>query len=329
MLTLAAARNSRLKRISGVCTSSQDFVDLLNDATEELMEKGAWWNTTKVYRGCVYSQCISWPRQVGSVLALNDCHGSAPPVNPWGEFNALLPEHVDHWNRHGSFPCSNNMSLRDSGTSPVFNQIPCLLPRFLKFYITQQGDIGKTITIFGKSSGVEVLTTHLDGTVQPGLQVTLAIPFVQTPIFFDHIDRIIKDPTVGPVYGYQTDGVNTFPLATYAPDETLPSYRTSRLIHSGPHCPSQISAFVKLNFIPVVNDNDEVQIDCIQALALAIQSIKLGDAFDSAGAEGMMARAVHTLNQQLRNKLQNDTIPVRFSPQGTAHLRRQRIGSMQ
>lgn len=335
MLTLGAARNARrLKQISGVCTTSSDFVDIINDSTSALMDRGSFWNTLRRMRGCIYNGCITWPRQVGTVLAMNRCGQSVPPKNQWYDFDAVLPEHVHHWNRFGAFPCAQDLALVDHGTSPVFNQIRCLLPRYLRFYITEQSDVGKTITIFGKSAGVEVLTTRSDGTIQPGLVVSLAIPFVTTSIAFDNVDRVIKDETDGPVYGYQWDGLNLDALATYAPGETLPDYRTSKIQTTGctTSCdswPSQISAFVKLQFIPVVHDDDEVQIGNIEAQALAIQSIKLGDAFDSAGAESIMARAVHVLNLELRNKLPIDQIPVNFSPQGTAHLSRRRIGLMQ
>jgi hypothetical protein len=268
------------------------------------------------------------------VLAINRCGNSIPPKNQWGDFNAVLPEHVHHWNRFGTFPCAHDFALVDRGTSPVFNQIPCLNARYLRFYITEPSDAGKTITIFGKSGGIEVLTTRSDGTIQPGLVVSLAIPFVQTSILFDNVDRIIKDVTDGPIYSYQWDGANLFPLATYAPSETLPDYRTSRIESTGcvTNCavfPSQISALVKLQFIPVVHDDDQVQIENVEAQALAIQSIKLSDAFDSAGAEQMMARAVHVLNLELRTKLPIDQIPVRFAPQGTAHLSRRKIGLIQ
>ncbi len=333
MLTLGAARNApRLRRISGVCTTSQEFTDLIGDSVEQLMERGSWWNTLRVLRGCIYNQCITWPRQVGTVLAFNRCGRSVPPKNQWYDYDAVLPEHVHQWNKFNSFACATDLALVDRGTSPVFNQIPCGLPKFLRFYITQPTDVGKTITIFGKSGGIEVITLRLDGTIQPGLVVTLALPFVTTTIAFDSVDRVIKDPTDGPVYGYQFDGINQFALATYAPSETLPDYRTSRIESSGcggQNCniwPNQISAFVKIQFIRPVHDDDEVQIDCIEALALAIQSIKVGDAYDSQGAEGMMLRAVRVLNLQLRNKLPIDQIPVRFAPFGTAHLSQRRIG---
>jgi hypothetical protein len=264
-------------------------------------------------------------------LALNDaCGGSAPPKNSWYEFDAVLPEHVNHWNRFGTFDCNCNLALVDSGTSPVFNQIPCSLLRYLQFYITQPSDVGKTITIFGvDGNGLEILTTRSDGTIQPGLVLSLALPFVQTPTPIQRVDRIIKDVTDGPIYGYQFDGLHKWPLATYAPSETLPDYRTSRLNCGQVCCPSQISAFIKLEFVKATRPDDLILIDNLDALALGMQSAKLADAYDSQGAETMMARAVHELNLDLRNKLPIDQIPVRFSPQGTAHLRRLKIGSIQ
>lgn len=294
------------------------------------MRRGNWWGTVKVLKGCIYNNCLTWPRATGTVLAIEDGRGSAPPKNGWVEFNAVLPEHVHHWNKFGTFNCGCNLALVDSGTSPVFNQIPCLNDRYLQFYITEQSDVGRTITVFGvDGNGLDILTTHSDGTIQPGIVLTLAIPFVQTPTLIRRVDRIIKDVTDGPVYGFQFDGSNRFPLATYAPGETLPDYRTSRLNCGSTCCPTHIAAFVKLEFIKATRPDDLILIDNLDALALGMQSAKLSDAFDSQGAEGMMARAVHELNLDLRNKLPIDTIPVRFQPFGTASLRRQKIGYMQ
>lgn len=335
MLTFGEAKASRLKRISGACTASEDFRDLLNDAVQELMIRGNFWNTIKVLRGCVYNQCLTFPYQVSTVLALNHCNGSVPPKNQWFSFDAVLPEHVNHWNRTGTFGCAHDIGLADSGTASVFNQIPCLNDRYVRFYIVEPLDVGKTITLFGiDGNGQEIITTRPDGTIQPGIVLTLAIPFVQTPMLIRRVDRIVKDQTSKKVFGYQFDGSNLFPLAEYQPTETLPEYRTSKIFSTGcrTNCdqwPAQISALVKLKHIPVQNDDDLIVIDNLEAIALAIQSVKLSDSFDSAGAEAMLSRAIHSLNLQLREKLPIDQIPINFAPQGTARLIRQKIGYIQ
>ena len=333
MLTAGSAMTSRLNRISGVCAGSDDWYQLINDATRELMRRGNWWGTVRRLRGCIYNGCIAWPRYVGTVLAINRCGRSAPPKNQWYDFDAVLPEHVRHWNQCGGFLCAHDLALADHNTTPVFNQIPCNTPRYLRFYITQPTDVGKTITIFGKSGGIELLTKRSDGTIQPGLVLTLAIPFVETSTLFNSVERVIKDPTDGPVYGYQFDGTNLFPLSTYEPSETLPDYRSNKLVTSPcpTNCqqwPSQIEALVKLQFVEAKTADDLVLIDNLDALATAMQSCKLSDAYDSAGAETMMARAVHELNLDLRDKLPIDQTPVRVKVYGTSDLRKQGIGTL-
>lgn len=334
MLTFGDVKASKVARISGACPTSPDFAQTVNDTVRELLDRGNWWNTLKIAKGCIYNNCITWNRYVGTVLAFNRC-GSAPPKNNWMEFNAVLPEHVNHFNRTGGFMCAHDLALVDQGTSPVFNQIPCGQNRFLQFYITQPSDVGKTITVFGvDGNGLDIISTRSDGTIQPGIVLTLAIPFVQSPILFRQVTRVIKDVTVGPVYGYQFDGTNTFPLSWYAPNETNPDYRTDRL--TGSHCvgtncqqfPSLIHAYVKLEFIPVVNDDDLIIIDSLDALALGYQAQKLGDAYDFDGKERGMQAAIKVLNMQLRNKLPVDQTPVRFKPYGTATLERRMIGRL-
>lgn len=332
MLTVAEAEDSRINRISGVCAGSSDWYQLLNDATRQLMRRGNWWGTIKVMQGCIYDGCLTFPRAVGTVLALNRCGSSIPPKNQWFSFNAVLPEHVRHWNACGSFPCAKDLTLVDRGTTSVFNPIPCLNARYVQIYITDLNDVGKTITIFGiDGNGQEIITTRSDGTTQPGLVMTMAIPFVQTPILIRRIDRVIKDPTSHAVYLYQFDGANMFSLAVYEPSETLPEYRTSKIQSSGcaNNCnqwPSQIDVFVKLKFIKAARPDDLILINNLDALAMAMQAVKLNDAYDSQGSETMMARAIHEMNLDLRDKLPIDQIPVNFSPQGTAHLSRRKIG---
>lgn len=333
MLTVSEASNSRINRISGVCPLTPEWFQILNDGTRQLMRRGNFWGTLKVLKGCIYNGCVTWPRQVGTVLAFDRC-GSAPPKNQWYEFNAVLPEHVNSFNHNGEFGCARDIALVDHGTSPVFNQIPCGQNRYIRFSIVQPTDVGKVLTLFGiDSNGVEIITTHADGTIQPGIELALAIPFVQTPFAMRRVDRVIKPMTDGPVYGYQVDVTGAlFNLAIYQPSETLPDYRTSKLVRSRCHdcgCwPSQIAAFVKLQFIPAQRPDDLVLIDNLDALALAMQSAKMSDAYDSAGAEGMMARAVHELNLDLRDKLPIDQTPVRFQPYGTASLESVAIGMM-
>lgn len=334
MLTVGEAKDSRLRRISGLCVDSPDFLELLNDAVRELMERGSWWGTLQRLKGCIYNNCIAWPQPVGTVLAFDRC-GSVPPKNLWYEFNPVLPEQVQFWRTNGMFLCARDLALVDTGTTPVFNQIPCAHNHYVRVYVQDANDVGKTVTLFGiDNNGQEIITTRSDGSTQPGIVLTLAIPFVQTPFPLRRVDRVLKDITLRPLTATQFDGVNEFALATWRAGETNPSYRSSRLLRSNcttVNCqqfPSMIEALVKLEYVPAVFDDDLVLIDNLDALAMAIQGIKLGDAYDFDGKERGLMAAVKQLNLQLRNKFPIDQTPARVKVFGTADLRRQGIGQL-
>lgn len=300
------------------------------------MNRGNFWGTVQNMDGCIYNNCLVWPREVGTPLAVNRCGHSIPPRNHWYSYNAVLPDDVRHFQHQTINGCRGDIALENIGVTPVFNQIPCLNDRFVRFYPTQPTDVGKTITIFGiDGNGQVIRSQRSDGTFQDGVVLVLAMPFVETTFLVRRIDRVLKQATDGPVFGYQWDGATLFDLAAYASSETNPEYRNTKILTglcnsmtSGCCSPGRVRALVKLKFIPVVNDDDLVLIDNLDALAVAMQSIKQSDAYDSDEAEKMMARAVHELNLELRDRLPIDETPVNFKPYGNAHLRRQRIGHL-
>lgn len=335
MLILADLKSSRASRISGLCVRSDDWLDLANDAIRELMKRGSFWGSVRIMTGCVYDQRVVWPRQVGTVLAIDRCGRSVPPKNYWYNFDSVLPEYVNYFNRFGVHWPGEYVAA-DQNTTPVLSQPPCGNDRYVQFYPTDARDadgpniIGKTITIFGvDSNGQTIRSTYPDGTVQDGLQLRLKLPYIQSPGLIRRITRVIKQPTVMPVAGYWFDGSNRYTLAFYDPTETNPDYRQSQLMgcNTSCCCPSQISALVKLQWIRVSNDNDQIFIENVDAISLAMQSIKLSDAYDG-NAEAMMSRAVHDMNVELKEKLPIDQTVVRVHYQGTADLRKQRIGSL-
>jgi hypothetical protein len=297
---------------------SDEFLDLVNDSTRELMNRGNFWGTVKRATFCAYNNCIVYPRYVGTVLALNRCGRSIPPKNYWYGFDDVLPDDVRAWNSFGPGLGWGNLgwgngalAAADMTNTSVFNQIPCLNDRYLEFYPTAQADVGKKITIFGIDGyGQTIRTARADGTILDGVELTLAIPFVRTPMLVRFVERVLKDPTVRQIVGYQFDGQNRFNLAQYAASETNPTYRTQQVVtgcsHVNTNCgcgPFQYKALIKLEFIPAETEEDLVLIDNVDALALAVQSIKTSDSYGSGDSETLMLRAVHEMNLQLQNKL--------------------------
>lgn len=337
MLTLGQAKNSRLNRISGLCPDTADFLELLNDATRELMARGNWWGTVVKMRVCVYSDCFAIPRYVGTVLATNVNNQRMPIANHWYEFMD-----VDKTDWCCNRIWTSNVVAEADGQTPVFQNIPCGQVMPVRIYPNRQADLGKIVTIFGIDRyGQVVRTLHSDGTFAEGEELTLVLPYVQSVTEFRTITRIIKPATEGilTLYGFvgnsstSPTGESLIQLAQYEPWETLPSYRHMRIHRYGTCasvgcCPNSITMLSKLAFVPVVNDNDLILIDNLDALALAMQSIKKSDAYDDEEAEKAMMRAVHRLNLDLRDKFPNDSIPANVAVYGTASLRNQGIGSL-
>jgi hypothetical protein len=356
-LTLGQIKSSGVINIAGVCADSPQFTSFVNQAVERLMSYGNFWGSVGKMQGCVYGGCITWPREVGTVLAMNLCHRVRTVMGGWYEFMPLnggdiSPNRRDGWafdwgwGGHGGFNGGANVVSND-GLSSVFNPISCNAGVYIRAYIDRQADIGKTITIYGiDSNGQEIYS--LQGTPpvwMPGVVITFAAPFASTPMTIRTITRVMKDPTVGKVRLFQYDAVNNVLLncATYAPDETTPQYQHSIVnrFHNACHCNQvtntgtnstpqarSILAYVKYQFIPVANDNDVVLLNNLAAIKLMIMAVKSEEAYDQQKADGFQASAIHELNRDLRNHLPLDQVPVTVESFGTAPPVRHRIGVM-
>jgi len=328
LTTLLLAKQSRLKRIASACPNSSMFLDLLNDASREMINRGSWWNTTKKIRLCSYAGCLAWPSFVGTVLATNICGRNQPVMGGWYEFMDLAGRDVNP-NRHWS----SNIAVVDDGVTPVFQNVPCGTPLYVRAYCRRNHDVGKTVTIYGTDyNGQTVMSKWPDGTYREGFVLPLANPYVSTPATLREVTRVSKDVTEGPIdlYYYNPTTNALLDAAHYSPLEMEPRYRHSTIggFGSAGRGLKSILALIKLEFQPVYDDTDVVLIENLDALALAMQSIKLSDANDSDGAEKMMLRAVHTLNLELENKYPLGQMPIHVSGFGTAEPWKAGIGGI-
>lgn len=191
--------------------------------------------------------------------------------------------------------------------------------------MVNQADYGKTITLYGKKYGGQPLQQEINGVTENGLTITAANPLAQTTVLVTKIDSVVRQATVGMTYLYEYDPTTTKlrMLAVYEPGETNPSYRQMRLPQTGYGqvdengvCNWQVEALVKLDFIPVVSDNDFLLISNFNALAMAVQSIKAREANDLALSEAMFAAALKELNFELRNKSPSEQITVKVDAIG-------------
>jgi hypothetical protein len=270
---------------------------------------------------------------VGSVLALHECRHFSIPSNRWYSFlkwGSFFTDWSMHWHREG-----RHFVADSAETVPVFNPIPAGTPRFIRFYADNPQDYGKNITVYGVDSNGQALGygQRLDNTWQDGLVLSLSAPYIQSSATatwdgkVHKITRVVKDPTVGRVRGFQVDDAGVqYDMATYEPSETNPDYVWTRVPVHNDGRPTVISALVKLAFVPVQYDNDLVLIENVDALRDMVMSIKAKE----AGGDWLTPEraAFRELNFELRDRFPMEQFPLDFRPFGDDTLRRQKIGSL-
>ncbi len=339
LLTWKALKDSYIPRTLALCPTADTFRDYSNEAVETLMTRGNWLGTVQKIAVCVYNGCVTWPREVGTILAMNFCNGTVPVWNNWFSF---MPLTKDVFNQPGGFGFQNAcfrgmLNTEHTGYSPVFNPIKCGKNVYIRAYPSVLQDVGKTVTIFGTDENGQTIRSKVDGEWVEGITLTLATPFVSTAFKIRKIDRIRKDLTQSVVryFQYDADLDLLYDLVTHNPSELNPTYRFTQ-IHgflNSSSCSSdscgglkQIEAMVKLQYLPFQFDTDLIPISCKPALKKMIQSIKIANSENPGGAVAFETTAIHDLNLELHDKFPLDQIPIELAPFGRTSLRRYGIG---
>ena len=322
MITFRQLQTGPVGRASGLDVNSDDFMQYCNDAVEQLMTRGNWWATVMEMTGCVRDNCIVWPRGVATILALNECRRNTIVVNHWYQFRPCDFSHkhdFDHYARNGWAGTLHTMA---GNTSPVFN--PVKSDGFtIRFFISLPSDAGKTVTVYGvDNNGQNIRTQRSDGTVQDGVQVILANPSADTPMAIRHVSRIVKDETDAAINAYQFNVAQGFllDLAQWQATEVNPEYITSQITghrgRQGGCCIQQVSALVKLRFVPFKYADDLVQIDNQSAIRDMLLAIRKKEQGDIAGSVAYELRAIRELNYQMKNLFPDEQFICNFLPFG-------------
>lgn len=319
---LRDARNSlQIKSVAGLCTDGDEFVALLNEVLERLMDRGGFWETEFLIRICAYNGCLTWPRIVGTVLGIrNPCVGEFDIRNNW--YGIIGPHHCGCDN----FIC--DYTMRDNGTSPLRNAITGTSGKQIRYYATKNEDLNKSITLYGIDSNGQPLQEKVNGFWQRGLTIKALNPFGSTgAVLVREISSVTRDASQANMLLFEYDSVSQTQreLAVYEPSETNPRYRRS-VIHNFqcvPGCSEsdgvsirKFDALVKLENVPVVHDLDFLPLDSFPAIKFGFEAIRLEEANQDGAAEVKWAKAIQALNFQDRNKQPENQFTVRVNPTG-------------
>jgi hypothetical protein len=343
MLTFGQIQNSSIANIAGVNVNDPTFANYVSDAVRNLCNLGDWIGCTETMVSQVYidsrNGVMVWPYFVDAVLAVKQNHRLAPPKNFWYEF---VPTNGE-WSRVVAGVCCGNREghhhhhgyqhvVRFAGTTPVLLSPSAANPFAVQAVAENSADYGKTVTIFGKdTNGNEVYTTQ-GGIYQRGCTLTLAA----TPVIskddngnvvnFISISAVVKQQTGAEVnlFVYSQTTPYAQVVANYAANETNPQYLFSQLSHVIQPSWKFIEALVKIRPLPVVNPNDIVPLNNIEAIKSMIQSIRYKESGDIENSQKYEADAIRRLNMELNTKYPLDQVEASNQTFSTAHPRNPR-----
>lgn len=264
----------RVEAVLGQCASdASGLANLMKWATafqNRAANQGRWWGSTQLAQFCVQASCgqacIVLPREVAVVEAAS-LNGTPVNVqNMWGQF---IRPHVPSacGGCDSGFTCRCGCGcgvpqLQDDGLVPTFGVTAA--GDTIRFYPAQAADVGKKIVVQGNDANGIWVRSVIDGVVQDGEQVTLALPFAETVNTWavGAPTAVYKEVTAYRVLAFATDADdNERQIADYQPDETDPAYRRMRLVgawsrRSCGGADSTLRAIVSLQALPITGLND-------------------------------------------------------------------------
>ncbi len=279
------------KKIFRHCDEAQLF-EKIGDAVELLANKGETDALVGYVDICAdSSQCITLPREVETILAVNmDGH---PTIG-------RNPLHTFHLNGPGDF-LTVWRSWTDVGNFPTYRDLPC--PGKLVAYLDNPADEGKELRVFGHDDQNRPLRTFAKGVWSDGLLVPtifgFALPDPDAQVV-SRISHIFKANTIADVRLSSFDNSATVNSTTgtllgiYEPNETKPLYRRIKLWRNA--CWVRI-AYRKRTY-RIFSQYDRILLHSRLALVLAMRAIRFYDDTDLANATSYEAHAVRILTEK-------------------------------
>lgn len=253
----------------GKCDDSDEVASYTNQAARRLLTRGMFAGCYGRFTIAVTDGCITLPRQIESIITAASCCGQVTVRNQWYEFNEGGYGLMDKDRSIGS-------QLVDRGTVPAYRDMTGGTNSYVRVYLGDSSDAGKTITLQGYDQNGNWVRTLNSGVWIDGEKLTLAGAYVQSTKKFTALTGVIRDATntVQRLYEFNATDSTELDLAVYDPDETLPQYR--RMFWGG-ICESAdtryLTVMARMRHIDVANDNDYVIPPCPDAIKLMVKAI--------------------------------------------------------
>ena len=343
LYTLAQAREA-VKRFvdNGSCNNA--VIDArINEALERLTDHADFECMRATVKISTCNHCFTLPYNVEKLL-FADVNGT--PAKILGQAYQFLssgPGDLDYKNWGSGF-----QDIVDQGEHPTQFTIPTSyttsdgtevglssLGLHLAAFSTEKEDVGQLMTIrgfkgscngdevhAGQTPGEDLPIQRWAGGVEGKLSGFWNLQLTHSVDRFKDVTEIIKPETKGYVTLYGVVGDNS-PAATNAtffaflakfhPRQTIPQFRRYGITNAACGCQACILAHVKMRHVPLVDGNDILPIDSLQALKLMVMALKEENAGNLAGAEVFEGKALAVMLNRERSRTQSDGVPVIYN----------------
>ncbi len=329
--TLQDAYDFGIPKVLSLC-AGDEARRIINEGQQILLNRGLWWGCYQKYRVCVSSGCLTWPRQVASILSMTVCGQPVKQRNEWFEYLE------NGWGMRNQDSCDGQNFNRAEGIG-VCSFEDMAADGSEQIYVESsapEADETWILLLGYDNSGRWVRFFDVDlGEWHDGEYVAISAGGAYSATKFSSLTAVQKDPSRGVVrlFKYNPDTVATTLMAVYDPDETNPSYRRTflpGLTASDGECgTTAVTIMAKMEFIPVKNLKDFLLIGNLPALKLACMSVdkKEKGLYPEAEIlmEGRMDRdgkryggAIQLMEQELEHYLPaNIAMPVNYETSQT------------
>lgn len=275
------------KEIFGHCDEPKLY-RWISDAVELLANKGDVDPLIGYLDICTTGQCITLPREVETILAVNI--GGRPSLGHDELFSF-------HLNGPGDFRTSCDFDWFNTGSFPTYRDLPC--PARLIAFLDNEEDEGKRIRVFGFDTQNRPLRTLEGGQWTDGLLVPTifgyALPASSDPVVA-RITDIVKDPMVGNVRLSSFDGSSATGtlLGIYEPEEVHPRFRRIRISR----CSDWVRICYRKRTVAVKTQTDRILLHSRPALILAMHALQKYREKDLGLAMQFEAQATRLLTEK-------------------------------
>lgn len=332
--TLRDARLSRIPEAIGTCRDDiATLVSTINEAqhrliTDELQPDEGWWGTWAVmlFNLAQDYPYFTLPRGVARVTATNLCK---KPVLLRNQFY----EYLDFGNGIRPLGCCSttceNLGTWDRGQVVTFFDI-APPNKILRVFLTDASDVGKRVFISGKDAFGNIVYSQDGLNRVTGEFVELVSPFSDTTNQWTELSGIQKDITNGPVQFFEVDTVTGDDrlILQMEPGETVAAYRRYFVNGLPQNCcggtQMQVSALVKLDFVPVAVDTDYLIISNLSALKEECMAIRMSEIDSTEAKRGALAHhaaALRLLAGELDHQIGKERIAITVPIFGSDKLR--------